>query len=317
MDELTWLHDDRVFLRREALRHGYSDRHLTAAVADRYITRVRHGAYTLRSIWDGADAIERHRLRARAVLRSHSSPLALSHTSAAIEHGLRVYKPDLSRVHVTCLDNVIAKTTPDVAYHVAPVPDSELIVPAKGPVLVAPLRAGLETASLGTVAQGVVVLDSVIDLGHAELEEIIERYRLFHGPGATRLQVTVRLVRKGSESIGESLARHLGFAHHLPEPVLQFEVRDEHGILIGRTDFAWPDHGLLGEFDGLTKYGRLLKEGETAAEAVVREKTREDRLREQTGWLMIRIIWAELMQPTATAARLRAQLERGRTLLAA
>jgi hypothetical protein len=243
--------------------------------------------------------------------------LALSHTSAAIEHGLRLYKPDLSRVHVTCLDNVIAKTTPDVAYHKAPVPESELITPDTGPLLISPLRAGLEAASLGTVAQGVVVLDSVVHLGHAEPEGVAERFKRFKGPGAARMQVTVRLVRKGAQSAGESLTRHLCWTHHLPEPQLQFEVRDEHGNLIGRTDFAWPEYGLLGEFDGLKKYGRLLKEGETAEEAVVREKSREDRLRERTGWLMIRIIWAELMRPTATAARFREQLQRGRTLIAA
>lgn len=317
MDELTWLHDDRVFLRRDALRHGYHDRHLTMGVADGYLARVRHGAYTLRSVWDAADAVERHRLRGRAVLRSHSSRLALSHTSAAIEHGLRLYRPDLSRIHVTCLDNVIAKTTPDVAYHKAPVGDSELLIREGGPMVVSPLRAGLEAASLGTVAQGLVVLDSVVDLEHAEPEEIAARFKHFRGPGAARLQVTVRLVRKGAESAGESLSRHLCWTHHLPEPQLQFAVYDEHGNLVGRTDFAWPEYGLLGEFDGIMKYGRLLKEGETAAQAVVREKTREDRLRELTGWLMIRLIWGELMRPSETAARIRGQLRRGQTLLVA
>jgi hypothetical protein len=103
----------------------------------------------------------------------------------------------------------------------------------------------------------------------------------------------------------------------LPEPVLQFEVRDAAGTFVGRTDFAWPEYGLLGEFDGFSKYGRLRRPGETVEEAVVREKTREDLLREVTGWLMIRLIWRELFTPDATAARLRAQLLRGRKLVAA
>jgi hypothetical protein len=102
----------------------------------------------------------------------------------------------------------------------------------------------------------------------------------------------------------------------LPEPVLQFEVYDEHGMLVGRTDFAWPDHGLLGEFDGETKYLRLRRENETIEQAVLREKRREDKLREITGWLMIRLIWSELFTATVTGERIRRQLLVGQTLRA-
>ena len=95
------------------------------------------------------------------------------------------------------------------------------------------------------------------------------------------------------------------WTQHLPEPVLQFEVYDENGNLIGVTDFAWPDYGLLGEFDGKIKYGRLLKDGETTSDVVVREKEREDRIREITRWMMIRYVWRDLYQPMTTAARTR------------
>jgi hypothetical protein len=104
------------------------------------------------------------------------------------------------------------------------------------------------------------------------------------------------------------------WTQHLPEPELQFEVRDQWGNLLGVTDFAWPEYGVLGEFDGMIKYGRLRKKGETAGQAVEREKKREDRLREETGWFMVRLIWKELFEPTVTAAKIRRQLERGRAL---
>src|SRR4051794_34542546 len=114
MDELFALHTDHVFLRREALAHGYDDRDLRTAMRDDLINRVRHGAYVPSSVWRPADDLERHRLRSHAVLRSHGSPLALSHTSAAIEHGLRLHRPDLSKVHVLCLDEPLARSTPDI-----------------------------------------------------------------------------------------------------------------------------------------------------------------------------------------------------------
>ena len=98
------------------------------------------------------------------------------------------------------------------------------------------------------------------------------------------------------------------WTQHLPEPRLQFKVYDEDGNLVGITDFAWPEYRLLGEFDGRIKYGRLLKEDETASDVVVREKEREDKLREITRWMMIRYIWWDLFRPEATGARTRRQM---------
>lgn len=317
MDELFTLHEDRVFLRREALEHGYDDKDLRAALRGCLITRIRHGAYAPASDWSAADDRRRHQLRAHAVLRSHTSPLALSHTSAAVEHGLRLYEPDLRRIHVTSLDGSIARSTPEVVYHTGACTDDDLHA-VNGQLAIEPVRAGIEAASLGSVDQGVVVLDSVVDLEMGTLDDVRRKFRELTGqPYSRKLQVVVRLVRKGANSLAETLGRQLMWRHHLPEPVLQFEVYDDRGRLVGRCDFAWPEYGLLGEFDGMQKYGRLRREGETVEQAVVREKTREDALREITGWLMIRIIWPELFTPQVTAARIRAQLQRGSRLIAA
>jgi hypothetical protein len=317
MDELRFLHSDHVFSRGEALDHGYSDHDLQIYLRAEAISRIRHGAYTYTDVWNEADEIERHRLRSHAVLRSHNTRIALSHTSAAVEHGLRLFRPDLARIHVTCLDRPIARTTKDVVYHQGACTDDDLIM-VGSQLVVRPVRAGLEAAALTDVAGGLVILDSVIDLGKGTLDDIHAGFETFTGwPNSRKLQITVRLARRGANSIGETLSRHLMWTQHLPEPQLQFEVRDEWGNLLGVTDFAWPEHGLLGEFDGMIKYRRLLKDGETPGQAVEREKKREDALREQTGWLMIRLIWAELFRPGPTAARIRRQLERGNTLVVA
>lgn len=314
VEELRTLHDDQVFLRREALEHGYRDEDLVHAMRGGLIVRIRHGAYTFTDIWDVSDEVARHSLRAHAVLRSHHAPVALSHTSAAVEHGLRLFRPDLSRVHVLTRGARLARTTGDVVYHRGDYTDEDFTI-VNGRWVVEPVLAGLQTASLTDVAAGMVVLDSVIDLKKGTLEGVHTGLQRVGGhPFSRRLQITVRLVREGSNSVGESLSRHLMWSQHLPEPELQFEVRDEWGRLIGIADFAWPEHGLLGEFDGMSKYGRLRKEGETPGDAVEREKKREDLLREVTGWLMVRIIWPQLFTPRATGVRIRRQLERGRTL---
>jgi hypothetical protein len=97
----------------------------------------------------------------------------------------------------------------------------------------------------------------------------------------------------------------LCWTQRLPAPQLQYEVRDRKGRLIGSTDFAWEGQRLLGEFDGMIKYGRLVREGETPFQVVTREKAREDALREATRFGMIRLTWSDLDRPAATADRIR------------
>ena len=87
-------------------------------------------------------------------------------------------------------------------------------------------------------------------------------------------------------------------------------MRDETGVLIGTTDFAWRLHRMLGEFDGRAKYGRLLRRGQSPGDAVFAEKLREDALRRTTGFGMERIVWSDLDRPRITADRVKAQLRR-------
>lgn len=317
MDDLRTLHDDMVFQRSEALESGYTDKDLYRGIREGGLVRIRPGGYTFTDVWAAADDVEKHRLRAHAALRSHRVPVALSHTSAAIEHGLRLIDPDLSRIHLTCLGPPLGRSTPDIAYHQGVCREDDLTMVGSR-LVVGPVRAGLEAALLTNVAGGLVILDSVVDLKKGTLDQIHAGFVQMTGhPNSRRLQITVRLTREGANSSGESLSRHMMWTQHLPEPLLQFEVRDEYGNILGITDFAWPEHGVLGEFDGMQKYGRWRRPGETPGDAVEREKKREDRLREETGWLMVRLIWAELFRPSATAAKVRRQLERGKALLAA
>jgi hypothetical protein len=146
-------------------------------------------------------------------------------------------------------------------------------------------------------------LGSVHDLGSAY--DVVQ-----HWPGTQHLQVAVRMADHRAQSPGESRSRWLFFAEGIPAPELQFEVYDAAGMLVGTTDFAWRRHRLLGEFDGRSKYGRLLRPGQTPEEVVWAEKLREDALRRTTGFGMERLVWADLGRPRSTADRLRAMLRR-------
>ena len=98
--------------------------------------------------------------------------------------------------------------------------------------------------------------------------------------------------------------------HHIPAPLLQYQVHDANGALVGTCDWAWPDRNQLGEFDGRVKYGRVLKPGQDVGEVVFAEKQREDLLREITSFGMIRYVWSDYDRPRLAAARLERQLRR-------
>src|SRR5918993_132714 len=105
-----------------------------------------------------------------------------------------------------------------------------------------------------------------------------------------------------SMSPGESLSRAAMFRLNLPRPDLQVDVEDAEG-LVGTTDFGWP--GVVGEFDGRSKYG--IPEGAdpaAAAEVLWREKRREDRLRRVVR--VARWTWADAVGD-ATMGRLPAE----------
>jgi hypothetical protein len=160
-----------------------------------------------------------------------------------------------------------------------------------------------------SVEAGLVTLDAAYDQHSISGADLLgAASEMERWPGHRRLQVTLRLARPGSQSVGETRMRYALFRHHLPAPELQYRVHDSNGMLVGITDLAWPEHRTLGEFDGRIKYGRLLRPGESPGDAVFREKVREDRLREATGWKVIRFVWDDLDDGPRLAERVRRAL---------
>ena len=79
---------------------------------------------------------------------------------------------------------------------------------------------------------------------------------------------------------------------------------------VALVDFAWPELGVFMEFDGRVKYEDLLRPGERASDVVLRERDRERLICETTGWVCVRVSWADLARPARLAARIRAAMNR-------
>jgi len=121
----------------------------------------------------------------------------------------------------------------------------------------------------------------------------------------------VRFSDGRSESVGESRSRVVLDRLGLAPSALQWEVRRPDGGLVARTDFAWEDCRVVGEFDGRIKYGRLLRPGQDPGDAVFEEKRREDAVRDE-GWEVVRWTWGDLTTPVRIGERVHRAQERGR-----
>ena len=296
-----------AFLRREAVEAGVDDAALKRGVRSGLLVKVRHGAYTFAAQWTASDERLRHLMLSRAALRVLGDRVALSHHSASAAHGLDLWDVPLAHVHVTRLDGGAGRTEGDVRHHEGFVLDTDLVT-ADGVRAVRPVRAALESASLSGLERGLVTVDSGLRMGLFTPADLAAQHGLMQSwPGTQHLHLVTRLADGRSGSVGESRSRYFFYAHRLPAPQLQFPVYDG-AVLVGISDFAWPGLGMLGEFDGRIKYGRLLRPGEDPGDAVFREKRREDLLRRLTGWRMVRLVWADLQSPERSAAWLRSEL---------
>lgn len=293
------------FTRAEALDAGHDDRDLTRGVRRGHLVRFRHGSYTFPDLWLPLDDAGRHRVRARSALHGMRGQVALSHTSAALAHQMTTWGVDLARVHVTRLDGGVGRIDGDVVHHEGLARPDEVVL-LDGVKALSASRCAIETASLGTPESALVVLDSFLHRGLGTHAELLAQFRsMQHWPRTRHLHVPVRMADGGADGPGESRGRWLFRQAGLPCPVLQHPVHTADGHLAGISDWAWPREGLLGEFDGEAKYGRLVPAGTEVGDVVFAEKMREDRLREITGWSMVRLVWEDLARPRQTAERIR------------
>ncbi|SFL22579.1 type IV toxin-antitoxin system AbiEi family antitoxin domain-containing protein [Geodermatophilus ruber] len=300
-----------LLLRRDAVGTGWSDDELARLVRAGDLVRLRRGAY-VDSVLPAGPAAQ-HRLLVRATMAGLRRSAIVSHQSAAVLLGLPLWDVALDRVHVTRQPRAWDFTSGVVRCHVARIRDDE-IVEVDGLAVTSPVRTALDLARSLPHEAAVVALDAALHaalLSHDEL-----RARLFDVVGTPGSRSAARAVADAdarSESVGESRSRVILHRWKLAPSALQFEVRRD-GLLIARTDFAWEDERLVGEFDGRIKYGRLLRPGQDPGDAVFAEKRREDGIRDED-WSVTRWVWAELQRPHRLAAKVRRARERARSRL--
>jgi hypothetical protein len=95
----------------------------------------------------------------------------------------------------------------------------------------------------------------------------------------------------------------------VPDPVPQVEVLTPDGEFLARVDALWPEHGVVGEADGLGKYLISGTTQEAVTGTVAAEVSRQKRL-EHHGLAVVRWTTAEAVSGQALHGRLQPYLTR-------
>lgn len=300
-----------VILRPGLLEAGHSDTELLRLRRRGDLVAVRGGAYLPR----GDDALERpedvHRALIAATLTKFGGPAVVSHVSAAVLHGLRIWDLPLDRVHVTRDGRRGGRVSGRLHLHCSPLSDEE-VVDVDGVAVTSLARTVIDMALTVPFERAVVVADSACREAAFPAALLVAAEGLAGRPGNAAALRAIRFAEPGSQSVGETLSRTAIIRAGLPRPLLQWRVNAAaDGRFIGDTDFGWEQHRTVGEFDGLVKYGRLVKDGQVPADVVVAEKIREDALRDE-GLSVVRWRWAELFPFDGVVERLRRGFRRAR-----
>lgn len=303
--ELQGLLDRYGLLRRDAaLAAGINDTRLASLIGDGELARLARGVYLPSGALDGwhlaAEKREQEfRLRSIAVYTGigGGSPLAgtvLSHESAAVMHGLPMLKPALGKVHLTNGEMGGGHVRKASIVHASELASGD-VVEIDGVLVTSLARTAADVAQMtasGTplsFARALAVFDAALRAG-LDAEALAANLEGRRRCGTRAAKSALGFADGLAESVGESWGRAQMILAGLPIPELQ--VEHEIDGVVYRVDGEWAGR-VVWEFDGLGKYERSRRPGESVADVVIREKKREDALR-AIGLIVIRVWWSML-----------------------
>lgn len=306
---------DDIWLRRDLIAEGWTDRDISTQVRAGALTKLRHGAYMSADLSKDLDAVGMLRARSRAVLRTAHHTSVLSHQCALAEFEVPLWGVGLDEVHIDRTDGCAGRREAGVVHHRAALGSRWWLVKEGVPV-VHPALAAIEVAATYGAEAGLVAACGVLHLGLTTSSGLHEAAGLArHWPGNLNTRLILARADARLTNVAEARTWHFFFAQRIPRPEPQVEVRDDSGNLLGIVDFLWRSLGVFLEFDGRIKYEQHRLPGESLADYLMREKRREEQICTDTGWVCIRITWADLARPVALARRIRAALAARATIL--
>lgn len=305
---------DHIVYTSELAGRGHSPSEIDALVRTGALLRLRRGAYLVAGTKDSPSDRQQHRRLIEATTEQLGGGAVVSHMSAAVLHGLPIWRDQLTTVHVIRDRDGGGRTRRYVRVRGLPLAPEDVTV-IDGFLVTSLARTVLDLACELSMRRSVSIGDAALRLVATtepgrNLREELDRTvaRAARRPGVPAARRAIAFLDPRSESPGESASRVIMHDHGLPAPELQYVIVDGCGRFVARTDFAWLAQRVVGEFDGAVKYSGQL--GKAPEQVVLEERRRENAIR-SCGFDVLRWTWPELQQPHTFAATVRRALARG------
>lgn len=283
---------DQVVLRREAIAAQVADEVIGKALSRGRLHRLTRGAYTSAR---PTSVQEHRRLLSIAALRLYPDAQLVG-SAAAAAWGLPITGVPAVRLDIArpMTHEVLTRELRIRPSRVRP--QRSALGPADPPA-----TALVQMAIDNGVRAAVPAIDAALHAGVVSQAELASAAEVVTGwPGSSRTRCALAWADGRSESVGESLTRvDLTAAGIRTTP--QVVIRDAEGAFVARCDLGVDGTRVLIEFDGKVKYT------DGGADALFAEKRREDRLR-RLGYLVVRVVWADLITPGRLIALVREAL---------
>jgi very-short-patch-repair endonuclease len=240
------------------------------------------------------------RLRAEAALSLSPPGSYISHHTAAELWGGVV--PACSDVHLTVAGTAPRSRRQGIRAHSTT--GSTITSTLYGLRISSPTQTFLDLASSLDLVELVVLGDSLVKAKRVTPEDLTAAASDWTGSGAARARKAARFVRKGVDSPKETGLRMLLVLAGLPEPTVNFIIRNPDGSWRMRFDLSYPGLKLIIEYDGR-------QHAENSAQWR-RDLSRREEL-DREGWRLIVVTSDDLRDaPEAVLNRVReALIDRG------
>jgi hypothetical protein len=282
------------------------------------LVRLQRNSYVSRTPFAELLPSAQHRMRVvAAVEQMRGGSAIVSHLSAAVLHGLPLYRFVEQPIQVTLAGGRRASSRPGLQRHQGRLADDD-IVDVDGILCTSLQRTVFDVARTGPFETALACADGALrrecvdgrafdPVAQEEWrDQMSERTRCAPGArGIVQARRVIAFADGRAESVGESVSRvqfvRLGYT---VEP--QMAVAGPRGRLY-YADIALPNEQVFWEFDGAGKYSDpKMRGGMSADDVLLKEKRREDWIRAVTGWKVCRGGFPDIATPEALAARLAA-----------
>lgn len=236
IDGIPNLDPRRPFTRADAIAAGVTPKMLRGS----RFRRIFRGVYI------AADTELTPLVRTQAALAVHPNSAFASHISAA--HVFRLPVPDVSDVHVSVRDAKDRRAHPGIVPHV--VGSETTVVDHRGVRVANLFTTFVQLASMLDLVELVVAGDAMVRTYRVRPAQLINACVDRADPSAAAAACAARLVREGVDSPMETRLRLLIVLAGLPEPQVNFKIRDAEGEVLRRLDLSYPEQRLIVEYDG-------------------------------------------------------------------